>query len=184
MRSQLPSAHSLKSMWRRRDEGPPPALRGTSPSPSEGGEPPTGHSLIWLDKLFFLLSSPYLLKTLTLFIKVPHIICSTSPPYLFNISSLFIKVPHIIYSISPRYLFNIPSLSVQHLHLIYYIVILLQHLSLYHSVFKRTSHNICHYVILSSKKHLSKFVIMSLCLKKNIPQYLSLCHSVFKKTSV
>ena len=104
MRSQQPSAPSLKSMGRRRDEGPPPALRGTSPSPSEGGEPPTGHSLIWLDKLFFLLSSPYLLKTLTLFIKVPHIIYSISPRYLFNISTLFIKVPHIIYSISPPYL--------------------------------------------------------------------------------
>ena len=104
MQSQLPSAPSLKSMGRRRDEGPPPALRGTSPSPSEGGEPPTGHSLIWLDKLFFLLSSPYLLKTLTLFIKVPHIIYSISPRYLFNISTLFIKVPHIIYSISPPYL--------------------------------------------------------------------------------
>ena len=147
MRSQLPSAPSLKSMGRRRDEGPPPALRGTSPSPSEGGEPPTGHSLIWLDKLFFLLSSPYLLKTLT----------------------LFIKVPHVIYSTIPRYLFNIPTLSVQHLHLIYYIVILLQHLSLCHSVFK---------------KHLSPSVTMLLCLKENICLHLSLCYAVLKKTSV
>ena len=171
MRSQLPSAPSLRSMWRRRDEGPPPALRGTSPSPSEGGEHPTGHSLIWLDKLFFILSSPYLLKTLTLsvqqshvicstipaylfniptlFIKVPHTICSTSPCYLFNIPTLFIKVPHVIYSISPHYLFNNPSLSVQHPHLIYYIVILLQHLSLCHYVLKRISVSICHYVIMS-----------------------------------
>ena len=162
MRSQLPSAPSLKSMGRRRDEGPPPALRGTSPSPSEGGEPPTGHSLIWLEKLFFLLSSPYLLKTLTLFIKVPHTICSTSPAYLFNI----------------------PTLSVQHLHLIYYIVILLQHLSLCHYVLKKTSVYICHYVILSKKVHLSLFVIMSLCLKENICLHLSLCHYVLKKTSV
>ena len=149
MQSQLPSAPSLKSMGRRRDEGPPPALRGTSPSPSEGGEPPTGHSLIWLDKLFFLLSSPYLLKTLTLFIKVPHIIYSISPRYLFNISTLFIKVPHIIYSISPPYLLKSLTLSIQYPHLIYYIVILLQHLSLCHSVFKKTSVSICHYVILS-----------------------------------
>ena len=149
MRSQQPSAPSLKSMGRRRDEGPPPALRGTSPSPSEGGEPPTGHSLIWLDKLFFLLSSPYLLKTLTLFIKVPHIIYSISPRYLFNISTLFIKVPHIIYSISPPYLLKSLTLSIQYPHLIYYIVILLQHLSLCHSVFKKTSVSICHYVILS-----------------------------------
>ena len=119
MRSQLPSAPSLKSMWRRRDEGPPPALRGTSPSPSEGGEPPTGHSLIWLDKLFFLLSSPYLLKTLTLFIKVPHVIYSISPRYLFNIPTLFIKVPHTICSISPRYLFNIPTLFIKVPHVIY-----------------------------------------------------------------
>ena len=149
MQSQLPSAPSLKSMGRRRDEGPPPALRGTSPSPSEGGEPPTGHSLIWLDKLFFLLSSPYLLKTLTLFIKVPHIIYSISPRYLFNISTLFIKVPHIIYSISPPYLLKSLTLSIQYPHLIYYIVILLQHLSLCHSVFKKTSVSICHYVIMS-----------------------------------
>ena len=77
---------------------------GTSPSPSEGGEPPKGHSLIWLEKLFFLLSSPYLLKSLTLFIKVPHTICSISPPYLFNIPTLFIKVPHVICSTSPPYL--------------------------------------------------------------------------------
>ena len=140
MQSQLPSAPSLKSMWRGRDEGPPPALRGTSPSPSEGGEPPTGHSLIWLEKLFFLLSSPYLLKTLTLFIKVPHTICSTSPRYLFNIPSLFIKVPHVICSTSPPYL-----------------------------LYSYTP---------------STFVIMSLCLKENIPQHLSLCHYVFKKTSV
>ena len=118
MRSQLPSARSLISMWRRRDEGPPPALRGTSPSPSEGGEPPTGHSLIWLDKLFFLLSSPYLLKTLTLFIKVPHIIYSISPRYLFNISSLFIKVPYTICSISPPYLLKSLMLSVQQSHVI------------------------------------------------------------------
>ncbi len=171
MRSQLPSAHSLKSMWRRRDEGPPPALRGTSPSPSEGGEPPTGHSLIWLDKLFFLLSSPYLLKTLTLFIKVPHviystiprylfniptlfikvphIICSTIPRYLFNIPTLFIKVPHVICSTIPRYLFNNPSLSVKHPHLIYYIGTLLLHLSLCHYVLKRISVSHRHYVILS-----------------------------------
>ena len=104
MQSQLPSAPSLRSMWRRRDEGPPPALRGTSPSPSEGGEPPTGHSLIWLDKLFFLLSSPYLLKTLTLFIKVPHTICSTSPAYLFNIPTLSVQHLHLICSTSPPYL--------------------------------------------------------------------------------
>ena len=134
MRSQLPSAPSLKSMGRRRDEGPPPALRGTSPSPSEGGEPPTGHSLIWLEKLFFLLSSPYLLKTLTLFIKVPHIICSTSPPYLLKSLTLSIQYPHLICSISPPYL-----------------------------LYSYTP---------------STFVIMSLCLKENIPQYLSLCHSV------
>ena len=171
MQSQLPSAPSLKSMGRRRDEGPPPALRGTSPSPSEGGEPPTGHSLIWLDKLFFLLSSPYLLKSLmlsvqqsqlicstsppyllkslTLSIQYPHVICSTIPAYLFNIPTLFIKVPHVIYSISPPYLFKSPTLSVQHPHLIYYIGTLLQHLSLCHYVLKRISVSICHYVILS-----------------------------------
>ena len=184
MRSQLPSAHSLKSMWRRRDEGPPPALRGTSPSPSEGGEPPTGHSLIWLDKLFFLLSSRYLLKTLTLFIKVPHTICSTSPPYLFNIPTLSVQHLHLICSTSPPYLlysytpstFVIMSFCLQkNIYL---------HLSLCHYVLKKTSHNICHYVILSKKVHLSPFVIMSLCLKKNICLFLSLCHSVFKKTSV
>ena len=75
----------------------PQPLRGTSPSPSEGGEPPTGHSLIWLEKLFFLLSSPYLLKTLTLFIKVPHVICSTSPAYLLKSLTLSVQYPHLIY---------------------------------------------------------------------------------------
>ena len=134
MRSQQPSAPSLKSMGRKGNEGPPPALRGTSPSPSEGGEPPTGHSLIWLDKLFFLLSSPYLLKSL--------------------------------------------MLSVQQSHVIYYIGTLLLHLSLCHYVLKKTSVYICHYVILSERKHLSTFVTMLFCLKENICLHLSLCHSV------
>ena len=49
---------------------------------------------------------------------------------------------------------------------------------------KITSFSPRHSVILSSKKHLSPFVIMSLCLQKNICLPLSLCHSVFKKTSV
>ena len=184
MRSQLPSAPSLKSMGRRRDEGPPPALRGTSPSPSEGGEPPTGHSLIWLDKLFFLLSSPYLLKTLTLFIKVPHVIYSTIPRYLFNIPTLFIKVPHIIYSISPHYLFNIPTLSVQQSQLICSTSppYLLKSLTL--SI--QYPHAICStsppYLLYSYTP--STFVIMSFCLQKNICLHLSLCYYVLKKTSV
>ena len=33
---------------------------------------------------------------------------------------------------------------------------------------QKTSVSLCHYVIMSSKKHLSPFVIMSLCLQKNI----------------
>ena len=49
---------------------------------------------------------------------------------------------------------------------------------------KKTSVSLSHYVIMSSKKHLSPFVIMSLCLQKNICLPLSLCHYVFKKTSV
>ena len=149
MRSQLPSAPSLKSMGRKGNEGPPPALRGTSPSPSEGGEPPTGHSLIWLDKLFFLLSSPYLLKTLTLFIKVPHAICSTSPRYLLKSPTLSIQYPHLICSTSPPYLlysytpstFVIMSLCLKEN--------ICLHLSLCHYVLMKTSHNICHYVIMS-----------------------------------
>ena len=65
--------------------------------------------------------------------------------------------------------------------------------SLCHSVFKKTSVSLCHYVILSSKKHLSlsvtlsfclrkkhlpPFVIMSFCLQKNICLSFSLCHYV------
>ena len=140
MRSQLPSARSLKSMGRRRDEGPPPALRGTSPSPSEGGEPPTGHSLIWLEKLFFLLSSPYLLKTLMLSVQHSHVICSTIPAYLLKSPTLSVQYPHLICSTSPPYL-----------------------------LYSYTP---------------STFVIMSLCLKENIPQHLSLCHYVLKRISV
>ena len=71
--------------------------------------------------------------------------------------------------------------------------------SLCYSVFKKTSVSLCHYVIMSSKKHLflsvtllfclqkkhpSPFVIMSFCLQKNICLPLSLCYSVFKRTSV
>ena len=65
--------------------------------------------------------------------------------------------------------------------------------SLYSSVFKKTSVSLCHYVILSSKKHLflsvtlsfclqkkhlPPFVIMSFCLHKNICLSFSLCHYV------
>ena len=160
MRSQLPSAPSLKSMGRKANEGPPPALRGTSPSPSEGGEPPTGHSLIWLDKLFFLLSSSYLLKTLTLFIKVPHIIYSISPRYLLKSLTLSVQQSQLIYSISPPYLLKSLTLSIQY------------------------SHVICStsppYLLYSYTP--STFVIMSFCLQKNICLNLSLCHSVLKKT--
>ena len=61
---------------------------------------------------------------------------------------------------------------------------------------QKTSVSLCHYVILSSKKHLSLsvpllfclqkkhlslFVIMSFCLQKNICLLPSLCYSVFKK---
>ena len=50
------------------------------------------------------------------------------------------------------------------------------------SVRKNMSFFICHYVILSSKKHLSLFVIMSFCLKKCICLPPSPCYSVFKTT--
>ena len=72
--------------------------------------------------------------------------------------------------------------------------------SLCYSVFKKTSVSLCHYVIMSSKKHLFlsvtllfclqkkhpyPFVIMSFCLqKKHLSLSQSLCYSVFKKTSV
>ena len=55
-----------------------------------------------------------------------------------------------------------------------------QHLSLCHYVLKRISVSFCHYVILSSKKHLSLTVTMLFCLKENICLHLSLCYYVFK----
>ena len=73
------------------------------------------------------------------------------------------------------------------------------HLSLCHSVSKKSSVSICHYVILSSKKssvsichyvilsqkkHLSSFVIMSFCLQESPFLRLSLCYSVSKTSSV
>ena len=73
------------------------------------------------------------------------------------------------------------------------------YLSLCHSVLQKSPVSPRHSVILSSKKYLSPFVIMSLCLQKSICLFpslcysvfqkniclpLSLCHSVFKKTSV
>ena len=162
MRSQLPSAPSLKSMGRRRDEGPPPALRGTSPSPSEGGEPPTGHSLIWLDKLFFIPSLRYLLKSLMLSVQQSQLICSTIPPYLLKTLTLSVQQSQLICSTSPPYLLNSLTLSVQQSQLIC-----------------STSPP---YLLYSYTP--STFVIMSLCLKKNICLHLSLCHYVFKKISV
>ena len=56
--------------------------------------------------------------------------------------------------------------------------------SLCYSVFKKTSVSLCHYVITSSKKHLSPSVTLLFCLQKNIRLLPSLCYSVFKKTSV
>ena len=47
------------------------------------------------------------------------------------------------------------------------------------SVRKNMSFFICHYVILSKKTHLSSFVIMLFCLKKQTCLLLSLCHSPF-----
>ena len=73
------------------------------------------------------------------------------------------------------------------------------YLSLCHSVLQKSPVSLRPSVLLSSKKHLSLFVIMSFCLqknisllpslcysvfKKNICRSLSLCHSVFKKTSL
>ena len=55
------------------------------------------------------------------------------------------------------------------------------YLSLCHSVLQKSPVSPRHSVILSSKKHLSLFVIMSLCLQKNICLPPSLCYSVFKK---
>ena len=58
------------------------------------------------------------------------------------------------------------------------------YLSLCHSVLQKSPVSLRHSVILSSKKHLSPFVIMSLCLQKTS---VSLRHSVIlssKKTSV
>ena len=149
MQSQLPSAPSLISMWRRRDEGPPPALRGTSPSPSEGGEPPTGHSLIWLDKLFFLLSSRYLLKTLMLSVQHSHVICSTIPAYLLKSLTLSMQYPQLICSTSPPYLLYsyTPSTFVIMSFCLKKNICLSP--SLCYSVLKKTSVYICHYVIMS-----------------------------------
>ena len=53
--------------------------------------------------------------------------------------------------------------------------------SLCYSVFKKASVSLCHYVIMSSKKHLSPSVTLLFCLQKNICLPLSLCHSDFKK---
>ena len=54
-------------------------------------------------------------------------------------------------------------------------------MSLCHSVLQKSPVSLRHSVILSSKKHLSPFVIMSLCLQKSICLFPSLCYSVFKK---
>ena len=136
MRSQLPSAHSLRSMWRRRDEGPPPALRGTSPSPSEGGEPPTGHSLIWLDKLFFLLSSPYLLKSLMLSVQQSHVI------YYIGTLLLHLSLCHYVLKKTSVYICHYVILS-ERKHLSTFVIMSLclkenicLHLSLCYYVFK------------------------------------------------
>ena len=55
------------------------------------------------------------------------------------------------------------------------------YLSLCHSVLQKSSVSLRHSVILSSKKHLSPFVIMSFCLTKITSFSPSLCYSVFKK---
>ena len=115
------------------------------------------------------------------YIRVIRVIRSLDHPlFSFVIMSFCLQENHL----SP---FFIMSFCLQKNHLSPFVIMLfcLQkniclHLSLCHSVFKKSFVSICHYVILSSKNHLSPFVIMSFCLKKIICLHLSLCHSVSK----
>ena len=55
------------------------------------------------------------------------------------------------------------------------------HLSLCYYVLKKTSHNICHYVIMSSKKHLSPSVTLLFCLQKKHPSPFVIMSFCFQK---
>ena len=118
--------------------------------------------------------------------------------HLYNISFIFLTSPFmvdfIVYirvirvirsSYHPLFSFVIMSFCLQENHLSPFVImslclqkIICLHLSLCHSVSKKSSVSICHYVILSQKNHLSPFVIMLFCLKKSPCLYLSLCYSV------
>ena len=124
--------------------------------------------------------------------------------HLYNISFIFltspfmvdfivyIRVIRVIRSLDhPLFSFFIMSFCLQkniclHLSLCHSVVkkIICLHFSLCHSVSKKSSISIFHYVILSSKKHLSPFVIMSFCLQEFPFLRPSLCYSVLKHSSV
>ena len=118
--------------------------------------------------------------------------------HLYNISFIFrtspFMVDFIVYirvirvirsSYHPLFSFVIMSFCLQkniclHFSLCHSVFkkIICLHLSLCHSVFKNPSVFVRPSVILSQKKHLSSFVIMSFCLKNSLCLYLSLCYSV------
>ena len=139
--------------------------------------------------------------------------------HLYNISFIFftspfmvdfivcIRVIRVIRSTDyPLCSFVIMSFCLAENHLSPFVIVLFclkkiiyLHLSLCHSVFKKTFVSICHYVILSSKKsfvsichyvilsqknHLSPSVPLLFCLKKIHCLHPSLCYSVSKISSV
>ena len=109
--------------------------------------------------------------------------------HLYNISFIFLTSPFmvdfIVYirvirvirsSYHPLFSFVIMSFCLQKN--------ICLHLSLCHSVSKKTSVFICHYVILSSRIPLSSSVPLLFCLKNLLCLYPSLCYSVSKTSSV
>ena len=112
---------------------------------------------------FIFLTSPFMVDFIV-YIRVIRVIRSTNHPlFSFVIMSFCLQENHL----SP---FVIMSFCLQKNICLYF--------SLCHSVSKKSSVSICHYVILSSRIPLSSSVPLLFCLKNFLCLYLSLCYSV------
>ena len=127
---------------------------------------------------FIFLTRPFMVDFIV-YIRVIRVIRSTNHPlFSFVIMSFCLQENHL----SP---FVIMSFCLQENHLSPFVIMsfclqknICLYFSLCHSVSKKSSVSICHYVILSSRIPLSSSVPLLFCLKNFLCLYLSLCYSV------
>ena len=148
---------------------------------------------------FIFLTSPFMVDFIV-YIRVIRVIRSSYHPlFSFVIMSFCLQKNHlssfVIMSFCPQknHLspFVIMSFCLQENHLSPFVIMsfclqknICLYFSLCHSVSKKSSVSICHYVILSSKIPLSSSVPLLFCLQKSPCLRPSLCYSVLKHSSV